>query len=338
MIQKRHTLALALLAAAMAGPALARDPELVLVPPAEPIGGPDLPVRQPKVAPPVTAPAEEMRSTLSAEGESLKEEPSKWWTLTVGFDIVTAYYGRGFIVEDDGFIFQPYASFAAKALTWEGGGLTFDVGTWNSVHSKETDADLLGGSSVDAWFECDLLTGATVEVEPFSVRLSYAMYANPNRGADPIHEFIATIALDDSGWMGDFALNPAITIAQELGDDSGDGFDGHGTYFEAGVTPGVTFDLGPIKEARLNFPMLIGLSINDYYQFENTAGRVEGDTFGYFQGGARLLIPLPMPEGWGAWTFSAGVSVIVFGDGLEENNADNRDTRVLGLFGVSASF
>jgi hypothetical protein len=30
--------------------------------------------------------------------------------------------------------------------------------------------------------------------------------------------------------------------------------------------------------------------------------------------------------------------VIVFGDGLEENNADNRDTRVLGLFGVSASF
>lgn len=309
------------------------DPELVMVPPAEPLGGPGTPVSQPSVTPPVEPKAEEPPA-----GEAAPEEESKWWSLTVGFDVVTAYYGRGFIVEDSGFMIQPYFTFAAEAIKWEGGSLSLDIGSWNSVHSAETDADEVGDSGLDAWFESDLLTGVTLKLDPVSLRVGYALYANPNRAADPIHELLVTLTLDDSGWMGPWALNPAITIAHELGDDSGDGFDGRGTYFELGITPGVSFDLGPVKDLRLNFPILVGLSIDDYYQSEDSSGHVSDDTFGYFQGGARLLVPLPMPEGWGKWTASAGVSVIIFGDGLKRNNADGRDANVVGSFGLSGQF
>src|SRR5215203_4203164 len=103
----------------------------------------------------------------------------------VGADFPTHYISRGLVLEDQGFIAQPYAEldftlFEDKEATFTKG--TFFFGIWNSLHSQHTDAGLTSadpdtgvrpGVTTDAWYEFDWYLGAAFDFGDFNLNLSY---------------------------------------------------------------------------------------------------------------------------------------------------------------------
>jgi hypothetical protein len=96
------------------------------------------------------------------------------------------------------------------------------------------------------------------------------------------------------------------------------------------VAPGLTL----LDLVSLSFPLAVGLSLKDYYEF----GTGDDDTFGYFSGGVAASVPLKfIPAKFGTWTAKTGVTVLVLGDNLEKINRSDR-TEVIGTFGLAFSY
>lgn len=259
------------------------------------------------------------------------DEPEPRLTATVGLDITTAYYFRGLRQEDDGVIAQPYAELALALHRWEGGTLGFGLGLWNSIHGDTgTAAD---GSSTPNWYEADLYLGPTLELGRLTLGATYTWYASPSDAFDTIEELGFSASWDDSDrpLLGPIALRPRLHLAFELGDEAADG-DDTGTYLELGIEPGIDFEDGALAGSTLRFPVTVGLSLDAYY---DSADR--SDTFGFAQAGAVLAVPLPLGEGWGAWTLSAGVHALFLGEAASDFNSGD-EFEVIGTLGVSAAF
>ena len=138
-------------------------------------------------------------------------------SFSMGMDFTTAYFFRGILQERDGFIWQPYGEVNVPLWVDEGGDLskvTFFIGNWNSVQSKKT---LSSGSGPGNWYESDIYTGFkfslfdTVEFKPY-----YIAYTYPNGSFPTVQEFDFTASVNDSEWLGMFALYPSATLAVEV--------------------------------------------------------------------------------------------------------------------------
>ena len=253
-------------------------------------------------------------------------------SLDLGVDITTHYFFRGILQEDQGLIFQPYGT--VNVALWEGDDMVKTVGvyvgTWSSFHSGPTGTDVNG----NAWYEADIYGGVTAELEGgFTAGLGYTYYDSPNDSFESIQEISVSVGYDDTGLiMEDFALSPYALIAFEI-DNAADGGD-EGIYLEVGIAPAIEVLKSEDYPVTLSFPIAVGMSIDDYYE----DGNGDDDFFGFASFGVKASVPLSfIPAEFGAWEASAGVSLLVLGDNMEEvNNGD--DLEVIGKVGISMSY
>jgi len=238
--------------------------------------------------------------------------PTKIYTVTTGLDFASAYMFRGILQESGGAIGQPYADVALAMKH----GITADFGTWNSIHST---------ADVGNWYERDYFASVTFTAGKLKPGLLYTSYTSPADRFSTVQELAGTLAVDDS--KSKFPLSPKIILAFELGDGEADAGENKGTYLEMGIKPAVK--LAP--KATLYIPVKTGLSVNHYYE-----GPTGDNTFGYFDLGGQLSVPLVSGKG-GALEGHGGVDLMWLGDTLKAFNLGD-GFKPVGLAGFTYSY
>ena len=247
-------------------------------------------------------------------------------SVGTGIDFGSSYYFRGIIQETKGAISQPYLE-AGLTLHESDTGLqsvSVTAGTWSSLHSGPSGSN---GASGDPrmWYETDFyVSGAFGFADAWSVDATYTAYMSPNQSFGTVKEVAFGVAYD-GGLIGPYA-----TLAVEV-DGQADGGLNEGAYLELGVEPGLAI---PNSDVGLSFPVALGMSMSDYFEGAN------GDkTFGFFNVGAILSVPLPgIPADYGAWEIRGGINLLVFGDALKSINGSTDDIEPIGVFGISLGY
>jgi hypothetical protein len=298
-------------------------------------------------------------------------------SFNVGIDVPTRYYFRGILQEDKGFIGQPYGELNINLWEYDYFRLTAIGGIWNSFHSMRTKQSF-GSRARDAarslnvsqrtlnpsfgdpeaWYEFDAYGGFAMGLGPVELSTIYTWYTSPSGAFEATQDIAVGASLDDSDWLGIFALNPGVTFYVEtagpgaFGSDLPGFDDGRGTL--AQLHGGPEFDLtGGDNPITLGFPIEAGLSINDYYEStpltlpasptsytnNSKAGLVDDATFGYFQAGVDLGVPLTfIPCEYGSWLLNMGGRFISMGRTLKEVNRNGDDYSFFGMFGLSMTY
>jgi hypothetical protein len=256
-------------------------------------------------------------------------------SLRAGVDFTTAYMFRGILQEDEDFIAQPFGEITitlhegSEALN----SVTTTLGIWNSFHSGPTGGD---GPTDDpkSWYELDFYGGVNFTfLEKFQAGVIYTAYISPNDSFGTVNEIALRFAFDDKDLLGAFALSPSILIAFEI-DGQADGGAHEGIYLQIGIQPGLTLIESEEYPVTLSFPVTVGLSLDDYYEF----GTGDDDTFGYLSLGAVFGMPLAfIPASFGSWEIHAGVQFFFLGDNLEAVN-DGDSFKALGVIGLSVTY
>lgn len=255
-------------------------------------------------------------------------------SFNLGTDVTTAYFFRGILQERNGLIAQPYGDVSYSLHEAEGApisSVSLTGGLWASVHSALTGNSHSGPRS---FYELDVFGGVNVGLfDVLDLGAMYTAYISPNGAFENIQEVSWSLALDDSQWLGAFALNPRGLIALEV-EGAADGTTSRGTYAELGIEPSfpiLPFDRYPVS---LSLPMTVGFSAHDYFQNE----RGNDQTWGYASFGAMFGVPLAfIPEEYGSWSAVAGATLYTFNTNLQRANKDD-DPWVVGTWGVSMSY
>jgi len=256
-------------------------------------------------------------------------------SLSGGVDWTTDYYFRGIRQEDKDWIFQPYGDVTFKLVegTPTFGNLGLTVGLWNSLHGGPTGVDG-NRTDPDLWYESDFYTklGWTF-FEDFSSAITYTAYMSPNDSFGTVQELAFSLGYNDSKLLGPFALNPSVLVAFELKGQADAGRH-RGVYLQTGITPGYTFNAKGTYPVTLTVPLLVGLSLSDYYEF----GTGKDDTFGFLQVGVGVSVPLAfIPASFGSWTIKGSVNMLHLGDNLKAVN-NNDGTEVIGTIGLAFTY
>lgn len=255
--------------------------------------------------------------------------------LSAGVDFPTDYYFRGIVQETKDYIVQPYGDVTFKL--WDGvpafGNLAVTLGLWSSLHGGPTGIE---GPNADpkVWYEADFYTkvGWTM-FDDFSAGIIYTAYMSPNDFFSTVQELAFSLSFNDSKLLGPFALNPSILVAFEVKNQADAGAD-KGVYMQLGITPSYTFNAKSAYPVTLSLPLLVGLSLDDYYEF----GTGDDSTFGYFQGGVGLAVPLAfIPASFGSWQLKSSVNVLQLGDNLRDVNRRDR-TEIIGSVGIAFTY
>jgi hypothetical protein len=265
-----------------------------------------------------------------AEPEAQAVEPVDPNTGALSFtgavSFTNAYFYRGYLQEDEGFIAQPSGQMNIALVDSEDGiDLTGYVGLWASLHSEQT---LTTGSN-DIWYETDAYGGLTMTTGQWSLGLLYTFYTYPSGAFGTIEELGLTAGFNDTeAWGGGFSLAPTAGIYVETSDANGT----EDTYAEIGIAPGVYSHEG--SGLSLSVPVKIGLSIDDYY-FDNSG---DDEVLGYGSIGLAAALPLSMPSQYGSWTLSASVTYLaLFADGLETIN-DGDSGEFIAAIGIGFTY
>ena len=239
-------------------------------------------------------------------------------SMSAGTDIVNQYYFRGIIQETGGFIMQPFLdasiSFGAASLT---------AGTWSSLHSA---GDPGFDGAPESFYETDFYAGIGGAAGAVGVDVTYTAYMSPRGSWGTTKE----IAL---GLSHDSAVAPYATFAFELSGGA-EGGPNKGTYFELGIEPSAPLD-GPVG---LSFPVTLGMSMSNYFEYMDASGSMTDAKFGFFSVGASLGIPLNTPEEYGSWELGLGLNALVFGEGLKAINGEDSGFKPIALFGLSVGY
>lgn len=239
-------------------------------------------------------------------------------SVVAGADVTNAYFFRGVVGETKGFILQPYIETGFSLFEAADGsrsvGLT--VGLWNSLHSGPSGADRTDIGSAKPWYEASFYSGVTVGfAEHWQVGATYMAISSPNQSFNTVQELEFDFAYDDSAALGSFAMSPRALLVVEMKGQLDFGTN-EGVYLELGIAPGIAPAGGPVS---VTFPVTAAFSLSDYYEHPVTG---VDSTFGYFDVGADVDIPLGLPESFGAWGLTGSVHLLVLGD---TNAAFNND-------------
>ena len=255
-------------------------------------------------------------------------------------NFATSYFFRGYNQEDTGLIFQPnvygYVDFLEDVdENATISGLRLKVGSWNSLHSEQN------GPDSDVWYESDIYGVATMTfASSLYVNLGYTIYTYPGDALETTHEVGVSVGFDDTQlWtnMGvtGFGLKPEIGVYKEIADRNGT----QDTYGEVKVTPGLVIDRELIPgfgKAGISFPVVLGLSVEDYYLDSDG----DNELFGYIQGGVAVSLPITgIPARYGSWNLVGGVNYIhMLADSVEIANDGGEDYEVQGTIGLSMTY
>lgn len=254
-------------------------------------------------------------------------------SFSMGADYTTQYYFRGIVQETDGFIIQPWFEVGVDLITRETWELDLFFGTWSSVHG---DTDTAQSDSLRNYYELDVYGGAALSLGRWGFSLSYIAYTSPSDAFDTVQEIDLSVSYDDSEnpLLGPIALSPSATIALEFGDNAADGAD-TGAYLQLGIEPSHTYDSEGLllKGLTVSLPITVGLSLDDYYEFDGG-----NDTFGYFDIGLAAALPILEGRGLGDVEISAALHALFLSDDLSSINEDRDDFELIFTLGLSVSF
>jgi len=258
-------------------------------------------------------------------------------TAEVTLDVVSQYFFRGIEQQDSGLIFQPGASFTFDVLDGAEGetvsNVDFYVGLWESFHSTPTVG---APTSPKSWYEQDVFAGLSVDfAEILNLDLGYVGYFSPSDSFSEIHEIGIKLSAEDEGWMGEaWSFDPYILVAFEVQDNGGT----EDTYLEIGGE--LSFDMTDEYGIPLTWtvPVACGMSLDDYY----TDATGDNEFFGFASVGLTASMPLSYllgsEEYAGAWSISAGVTLLFLNDdaALTDDASGGSDSfQVVGALGLS---
>jgi hypothetical protein len=262
-------------------------------------------------------------------------------SLSAGVDFPTDYYFRGIVQETEDYIIQPYAELTIKLFESKTPltALALTLGTWNSLHGGPTGlrgSDESGVHDPEIWYESDFYAKLSFMLfEDLTAGVIYTAYMSPNGKFSTVEEVAFSLAYADSKLLGPFALNPSVLLAIETSGQADAGRD-EGVYLQLGLAPGYTFNAGGTYPVALTFPLVVGLSLDDYYERVGVGG--DDDTYGYFSGGVGVSVPLAfIPRAFGTWQAKASVNVLHLGDNLRAANRDD-DLEIVGSFGIALTY
>src|SRR5688572_25881353 len=202
--------------------------------------------------------------------------------VTGGLDVTNQYNFRGIRQNGSEVSIWPYIDLGIPA--WSGDGalkaVTLNLGTWNAFHTELTD---------NKWYESDLYATLGLGFGPTVLSFNYTSYTSPGDYFAHVKEFGIKVAYDDSAPLGKAALKPYALVAFELSDDGqADAGASKGTYVELGVAPGYAG-----SRASIAFPIKVGLSASDYYEFGGLPPFTGDDSkFGYFSIAGIVTVPI----------------------------------------------
>ncbi|MGH7381557.1 MAG: hypothetical protein ACREKR_04925 [Candidatus Methylomirabilales bacterium] len=206
------------------------------------------------------------------------------------------------------------------------------LGIWNSFQSQSPGIP----SDPTGWYEADLYGGLTFGLfDKLQAGVIYTAYISPNSSFGTVQEIAFKLAFDDSKLLGAFALSPSVLFAFELDGQADAGLiSDEGLYVQLGIQPGFKLFEDAKYPISVTFPMILGLGLDDYYEF-NTGNN---STFGYFDLGLVVGIPLSfIPAAYGTWEIHAGVHFLFLGDNLETVNRGD-SFEAVGTFGISMTY
>ena len=265
----------------------------------------------------------------SAVQPSAEEPAPKRVTVAAGLDLATAYLFRGIFQEDSGVIVPPFVDVGVSVYQGDGAlkAVNVNAGIWNSLHSGPSGSRNVDGRN--AWYEADFYGSATFTIGNWKPGALFTSYTSPNDAFGTVHEIAGVLAYDDSASA--FPLNPKATVAFEL-QGQADGGAAKGTYFEFGVRPVVTLVDHGKYPLTLAIPAKLGLSLKDYYE-----GPSGSNTFGFFDLGGVVSVPLAFMNGRSTWEVHGGLDVLWLGDNLQSLNGDDR-VKPIGIIGFSVTY
>ena len=226
-------------------------------------------------------------------------------TGDIGLAVVSEYVSRGVVLENQGFIAQPYLDLYFKL--YEGTGffnkVSLNAGLWSSLHSDKRTA--APGTSLAAWYEFDWTAGLAVTfAKKFTLTVSWFDEEFPSVSARG-GALNGNLAFDDSDLLGAWALHPHVAVLKSMiGNYVGVTNGANGWYYEAGIAPGFTFGKGGTYPVAVTIPLTVGLGPETY----------NGDDFGFFAAGVNASVPLAfVPSCYGSWTYTTGVTYYLLG-------------------------
>lgn len=239
--------------------------------------------------------------------------------VTGGLDVTNQYNFRGIRQNTAEVSIWPYIDIGVPAWMGDGGlkSVTVNFGTWNAIHTQLAD---------NKWYESDLYATLGFGFSKAALSFNYTSYMSPADLFGHVKEFGIKLAFDDSAALGKGALKPYVLVAFELDENQADAGDEKGTYVELGVAPGYAG-----SKASIAFPIKVGLSASDYYEF----GTGEDSKFGYFSVAGIVTVPINSN-----WNVHGGLEVQTFGDSVKAYNAfgDDGDRNVAGIASIGIGF
>lgn len=226
------------------------------------------------------------------------------------FFFPTSYVFRGYVIEEDHFLFQPDLTLS---IDTEVGG--FAVTPYFNAWFNFTDAPAPGDPE---WFnEINLALGAEIELGGgFSAGVTYIWYNSPADVFDDIHEIGVSLSHEN-------LLNPSVAIYRELDNRNGE----ENTYIELSIIPG--WDVPQIDQLHFDFPVVLGLSPDEYF----TDSDGDGYVFGYISGG--VVGTFELTENW---SIAVGVDYIqMLADSTEDSN-DGDEHQIVGHAGLAFAY
>jgi hypothetical protein len=246
---------------------------------------------------------------------------------------------RGLNVENEGVVFQPlllsfWNLYSDKSSFVNDVSLT--LGMWSSVHTE------VSGPDPGHWNEWDPIFGLSLGLGDYvKFETNYTAFKSMVDAYPTSHHLELKLKLDDSKWLGAFALNPYVAFWKELDNKATVVFDpttsDESYYFTVGINPSVK--AGPVK---FEFPTYINIVDSEFYQ--QMDGSDGGSGIAVFGTEIKASVPLMfIPQEYGFWTAYAGVKYYHLGNkGLKDGNivlgGGDRDDLVQFHAGLSIFF
>ncbi len=245
--------------------------------------------------------------------------------VTGGVDVTNQYNFRGIRQNGSEVSIWPYVDVGIPLASGDGAltAVTLNLGTWNAFNTELSDSK---------WYESDLYATLGLGFGPTVLSFNYTSYTSPANLFNHVKEFGIKLAYDDSGPLGKAALKPYALVAFELSDEGqADAGASKGTYVELGVAPGYSG-----SKASIAFPIKVGLSASDYYEFGGLPPFTGDDSkFGYFSIAGIVTVPL------GAhFNIHGGAELQSFGENVKIYNGfgDDGDGSVAGIASIGLGF
>ncbi|MEL7087058.1 MAG: hypothetical protein AAGL98_01220 [Planctomycetota bacterium] len=270
-------------------------------------------------------------------GQSIAQDPAQGiapplmnagaLSFAAGIDAVSQYFFRGIEQEDSGIIVQPFVE-VSTGFEVSGQQVDFTVGTWQSIHSRNTGDQ---GDGAGNWYESDLYASLGTAInDQFYVSGTFTGFYSPNGAFQDIEEIAFGLDYDDSELLGDWSVAPYVFIAFETRDAGGT----EDIYLEFGGELGLPFIESEDLPVDLSFPFAIGFSIDDFY----TDDGGDNEAFGFLLVGAAAAMPLDfIPADYGTWTATAGIDVLFLNSDANLNDSSS-DVEIIGKVGIGVEY